>query len=168
MSFRRLSRIVEELSFRVEQGTPVLIEGKKDEEALKQLMFGVFENRRLQKEGFYSSQLRDFKGFSKSLNELGIHGNIIKVSGSGLKLFEVAEMAVESSSEVIILTDFDKKGTILAKKLSNDIQSLGSHPDLNIRKSLMNITRKYIKDIESLPRHIKQLELELNPYCNYI
>lgn len=135
MSFRRLSRIVEELSFRVEQGTPVLIEGKKDEEAL---------------------------------NQLGIQGNIIKVSGSGLKLFEVAEMAVESSSEVIILTDFDKKGTMLAKKLSKDIQSLGSHPDLNIRKSLMNITRKYIKDIESLPRHLKQLELELNPYCNYI
>ncbi len=135
MSFRRLSRIVEELSFRVEQGTPVLIEGKKDEEAL---------------------------------NQLGIQGNIIKVSGSGLKLFEVAEMAVESSSEVIILTDFDKKGTMLAKKLSKDIQSLGSHPDLNIRKNLMNITRKYIKDIESLPRHLKQLELELNPYCNYI
>ena len=135
MSFRRLSRIVEELSLRAEQGTPVLIEGKKDEEAL---------------------------------NKLGIQGNIIKVSGSGLKLFEVAEIAVKSSSEVIILTDFDKKGNILAKKLSNDIQSLGSHPDLNIRKNIMNITRKYIKDIESLPRHLKQLEFEQNPYCNYI
>ncbi|HML04933.1 MAG TPA: toprim domain-containing protein [Methanobacterium sp.] len=135
MSFRRLSRIVEELSLRAEQGTPVLIEGKKDEEAL---------------------------------NNLGIHGNIIKVSGSGLKLFEVAEIAVKSSSEVIILTDFDKKGNILAKKLSKDIQSLGSHPDLNIRKNIMNITRKYIKDIESLPRHLKQLEFEQNPYCNYI
>jgi len=135
MSFRRLSRIVEELSLRAEQGTPVLIEGKKDEEAL---------------------------------NKLGIQGNIIKVSGSGLKLFEVAEIAVKSSSEVIILTDFDKKGNILAKKLSKDIQSLGSHPDLNIRKNIMNITRKYIKDIESLPRHLKQLEFEQNPYCNYI
>jgi len=101
MSFRRLSRIVEELSFRVRQGTPILIEGKKDEKALR---------------------------------ELGISGNIIKVSGSGLKLFEIAEIAVESSSEVIILTDFDKKGNILAKKLSKDIQGLGSHPDLNIRK----------------------------------
>ncbi len=135
MSFRRLSRIVEELSFRTEQGTPILIEGKKDEEALK---------------------------------KLGIEGNIIKVSGSGLKLFEVAERAVESSSEVIILTDFDKQGNILAKKLSNDIQSLGSHPDLNIRKNLMNITRRYIKDIESLPKHLKQLELEFNPYGDYI
>ena len=135
MSFRRLSLIVEELSYRVKKGTPILIEGKKDEEAL---------------------------------NKLGIKGNIIKVSGSGLKLFEIAEKAVDSSSEVIILTDFDKKGDILAKKLSYDIQSLGSHPDLNIRKNIMKITRRYIKDIESLPKHLKNLELELNPYGDYI
>lgn len=134
MSFRRLSHIVEELSHCVEQGVPILIEGKKDEEAL---------------------------------NELGINGKIIKVSGSGLKLFEIAEMATESSSKVIILTDFDKKGEILAKKLSEDIQSLGSHPDLSIRKKIMSISRKYIKDIESLPKHIRQLELENNPYGSY-
>ncbi len=135
MSFRRLSRIVEELSSCVEQGMPILIEGKKDEEAL---------------------------------NELGITGNIIKVSGSGLKLFEIAEIAANTSSKVIILTDFDKKGDILAKKLSEDIQSLGSHPDLNIRKNIIKITRRYIKDIESLPKHMKQLELEINPYGNYL
>jgi len=134
MSFRRLSRIVEELSQCVEQGVPILIEGKKDEEALK---------------------------------ELGIDGKIIKVSGSGLKLFEIAEMATESSSKVIILTDFDKKGEILAKKLSEDIQSLGSHPDLSIRRKIMNSSRKYIKDIESLPKHLKQLEIESNPYGSY-
>jgi len=135
MSFRRLSRIVEELSRCVEQGMPILIEGKKDEEAL---------------------------------NQLGINGNIIKVSGSGLKLFEIAEIAAKTSSKVIILTDFDKKGDILAKKLSEDIQSLGSHPDLSIRKNIIKITRKYIKDIESLPKHMKQLELEINPYGNYL
>jgi 5S rRNA maturation endonuclease (ribonuclease M5) len=152
MSFRRLSRIVEELSFRVEQGTPIIIEGKKDEEAIKKLVLGVFENQK----------------FPNTSKEHDINFNIIKVSGSGLKLFEVAEMAVESSSEVIILTDFDKKGNILAKKLSEDIQGLGSHPDLNIRKNIMKITRKYIKDIESLPKHLKRLELEINPYGNYL
>lgn len=127
MSFRRLSCIIEELKICVEQGMPILIEGKKDEEALR---------------------------------ELGINGTFIKVSGSGLKLFEIAEMAAQSSSKVIILTDFDKKGNELAKRLSSDIQSLGSHPDLTIRRKIMGITRKYIKDIESLPRHMHQLELE--------
>lgn len=134
MSFIKISRIVEELSHCVEQGEPILIEGKKDEEAL---------------------------------NKLGINGHIIKVSGSGLKLFEIAELAAGLSSKVIILTDFDRKGDILAKKLSEDIQSLGSHPDLSIRRKIMKITRRYIKDIESLPKHIKQLELESNPYGSY-
>ena len=167
MSFIKISRIVEELSHCVEQGEPILIEGKKDEEALKHLVFGVFENRSWQKPSFCSHKINDFDGFSKTLNEEDINFNIIKVSGSGLKLFEIAELAAGLSSKVIILTDFDRKGDILAKKLSEDIQSLGSHPDLSIRRKIMKITRRYIKDIESLPKHIKRLELESNPYGSY-
>ena len=109
---------------------PILIEGKKDENALK---------------------------------KLGINGTFIKVSGSGLKLFEIAEKSVKLSSKVIILTDFDKKGEQVAKRLAEDIQSLGSYPNLEIRRKIMGITRKFIKDIESLPRHMEQLELEENP-----
>lgn len=131
MSFRKLLSIMEELQNCAKQGMPILIEGKKDEEALK---------------------------------ELGIEGNLIKVSGSPLKLFEIAEIAAESSSKIIILTDFDKKGNILAQKLSEDIQRLGSHPDLEIRRKIMRITRRYIKDIESLSRRLRQLELEEFPY----
>jgi 5S rRNA maturation endonuclease (ribonuclease M5) len=130
MSFKKLSCIIEELKICAEQEMPILIEGKKDEEALK---------------------------------TLGIDGNFIKVSGSGLKLFEIAEQSVESSSKVIILTDFDKKGNQLAKRLAEDIQSLGSYPNLLIRRKIMGLTRKFIKDIESLPRHMKQLELEECP-----
>ena len=131
MSFKKLLSIVEELQNLAEQGMPILVEGKKDEEALK---------------------------------NLGINGNFMKVSGSPLKLFEIAEKAAKSSSKIIILTDFDKKGNELAKKLSEDIQELGSHPDLEIRRKIMGITRRYIKDIESLERHLRQLELEECPY----
>jgi 5S rRNA maturation endonuclease (ribonuclease M5) len=130
MSFKKLSCIIEELKICAEQGIPILIEGKKDEHALK---------------------------------KLGINGNFIQVSGSGLKLFEVAEIAVESSSKVIILTDFDKKGIKLAKRLAEDIQSLGCYPNIEIRRKIMGMTRKFIKDIESLPRHMEQLELEECP-----
>ena len=130
MSFKKLSCIIEELKICAEQGMPILIEGKKDENALK---------------------------------KLGINGTFIKVSGSGLKLFEIAEKSVKLSSKVIILTDFDKKGEQLAKRLAEDIQSLGSYPNLEIRRKIMGITRKFIKDIESLPRHMEQLELEERP-----
>jgi 5S rRNA maturation endonuclease (ribonuclease M5) len=131
MSFTRLSNLIEELKIFGEQGIPVLIEGQKDEKALK---------------------------------DLGVNGNFIKVSGSGLKLFEIAEIAAQSAPRVIILTDFDRKGNELAKRLSEDIQSLGSHPDLLLRRIIMGITRRYIKDIQSLPRHMEQLELEETPF----
>lgn len=131
MSFTKLTSLIEELKTSVEQGIPVLIEGQKDEKALK---------------------------------ELGVNGNFIKVSGSGLKLFEIAEIATQSSSKVVILTDFDRKGNELARRLSEDIQSLGCHPDLRLRRIIMGITRRYIKDIESLPRHMEQLELDENPF----
>ena len=130
MSLKRLLLTLEELQNSAEQGMPILIEGKKDENALK---------------------------------KLGVKGNFIKVSGSPLKLFEVAEIAAKSP-KVIILTDFDNKGSELAKRLSEDIQRLGSHPNLNIRRIIMGITRRFIKDIESLPRHLYQLELEECPY----
>lgn len=130
MSFKKLCCIIEDLKICAEQGIPILIEGKKDENALK---------------------------------TLGIRGEFIQVSGSGFKLFEIVEMATESSSKVIILTDFDKKGEELAKRLAQDIQSLGAYPNLDLRKKIMGMTRKYIKDIESLPRHIKYLELEQCP-----
>ncbi len=130
MSFKKLCCIIEDLKICAEQGIPILIEGKKDENALK---------------------------------TLGIRGKFIQVSGSGFKLFEIVEMATESSSKVIILTDFDKKGEELAKRLAQDIQSLGAYPNLDLRKKIMGMTRKYIKDIESLPRHIKYLELEQCP-----
>ncbi len=100
----------------------------------------------------------------EALRKLGINGNFMKVSGSPLKLVEIAEIAAKSSSKIIILTDFDKKGNELAKKLSEDIQRLGSHADLEIRRKIMGITRRYIKDIESLSRQLRQLELEEYPY----
>lgn len=78
-------------------------------------------------------------------------------------LSEIALRAA-SASRVIILTDFDRKGSELAKRLYTDIQSLGANPDLRIRRRLMGMTRKYIKDIQSLPSYIERLKLEVCPY----
>ncbi|KUK00877.1 MAG: toprim domain-containing protein [Methanobacteriales archaeon] len=128
---QRLNEELEELRYCSEQGIPILIEGKKDEEALQ---------------------------------ELGIHGKFIKISGSSSNLSEIADSVARSSSMVIILTDFDRKGNQLAKRLRREIESLGCYPNLQIRKRIMGMTRKYIKDIQSLPKYIQRLEMEISPY----
>ncbi|MDI9614295.1 toprim domain-containing protein [Methanothermobacter sp.] len=133
MSLIKLQQItheIDELKYQGELGVPILIEGRKDEEALR---------------------------------ELGVEGPFIKVSGSMMGLSEIALRAA-SASRVIILTDFDRKGSELAKRLYTDIQSLGANPDLRIRRRLMGMTRKYIKDIQSLPSYIERLKLEVCPY----
>ncbi|MFB2622519.1 hypothetical protein FVF72_07105 [Methanothermobacter sp. KEPCO-1] len=133
MSLIKLQQItheIDELKYQGELGVPILIEGRKDEEALR---------------------------------ELGVEGPFIKVSGSMMGLSEIALRAA-SASRVIILTDFDRKGSELAKRLYADIQSLGANPDLRIRRRLMGMTRKYIKDIQSLPSYIERLKLEVCPY----
>ncbi|MCG2828865.1 toprim domain-containing protein [Methanothermobacter sp. K4] len=133
MSLIKLQQItheINELKYQGELGVPILIEGRKDEEALR---------------------------------ELGVEGPFIKVSGSMMGLSEIALRAA-SASRVIILTDFDRKGSELAKRLYTDIQSLGANPDLRIRRRLMGMTRRYIKDIQSLPSYIERLKLEVCPY----
>jgi len=128
---QRLSEELEEIRYYSEQGVPILIEGRKDEEALQ---------------------------------ELGIQGEFIKVSGSSSNLSEIADSVAKSSSMVIILTDFDRKGNQLAKRLQMEIESLGCYPNLQIRKRIMGMTRKYIKDIQSLPKYIQRLQMEISPY----
>ncbi|MDP3066000.1 MAG: toprim domain-containing protein [Methanobacteriaceae archaeon] len=124
-------------------------------------MSNIIEELKIQaKEGI--PLLVEGKKDERALGELGIQGNFIKVSGSGLKLFEIAEIAAESP-RVVILTDFDRKGSELAQRLADDIQGLGCHPDLLFRKKIMAITNRYIKDIESLPRHMDNLALEEFP-----
>ncbi|WP_321210932.1 toprim domain-containing protein [Methanothermobacter sp. DP] len=133
MSLIKLQQItheINELKYQGELGVPILIEGRKDEEALR---------------------------------ELGVEGPFIKVSGSMMGLSEIALRAARAS-RVIILTDFDRKGSELAKRLYTDIQSLGANPDLRIRRRLMGMTRRYIKDIQSLPSYIERLKLEVCPY----
>ncbi|HNS26128.1 MAG TPA: hypothetical protein PKK85_08680, partial [Methanobacteriaceae archaeon] len=85
----------------------------------------------------------------------------------GLKLFEVAEIAAELSPQVIILTDFDQKGNELARRLSEDIQRLGSHPNILFRRKILEMTSRFIKDIESLPRHLDNLASEEFPRGAY-
>ncbi|ADP77264.1 TOPRIM domain protein [Methanothermus fervidus DSM 2088] len=129
-----LKEELKELKFYAEKGVPILIEGKKDEEALQRL---------------------------------GINGNFIKISGSPLKLIEIAYLVAETASEAIILTDFDEKGEELANKLRKNIESLGCRVNTKIRYKLKAMTKRYIKDIENLPKYLDRLKFEICPYTSH-
>lgn len=66
-----------------------------------------------------------------------------------LPLSEIAFIA-SSYDEVMILTDFDRKGEELARKLLQYLEGYSCRVDSETRKELKRIAKKDIKGIEDL------------------
>ncbi|AKB56052.1 MULTISPECIES: toprim domain-containing protein [Methanosarcina] len=93
-----------------------------------------------------------------SLKRLGIEGNFELATHQSL--FNFSEKISRLGSEVVILTDWDRRGDILAIKLSEYFQSFGLKPELEIRNKLRLISQKEIKDVESLYTYVSKLRLK--------
>jgi 5S rRNA maturation endonuclease (ribonuclease M5) len=93
-----------------------------------------------------------------SLKRLGIECNF--ELATRYSLFNFSEKIAQLGSEVVILTDWDRRGDILALKLSGYFQSFGLKPELEIRNKLRLISQKEIKDVESLYTYVSRLRLK--------
>ncbi|MDI9395371.1 MAG: toprim domain-containing protein [Euryarchaeota archaeon] len=90
-----------------------------------------------------------------SMKRLGIRGSFELATRHSL--FNFSERIANMGCEVIILTDWDRRGDLLAAKLSEYFGSFGIKPELQIRNKLKLITQKEIKDIESLYTYVSKL-----------
>ncbi len=86
---------------------------------------------------------------------LGITDNIVMTSQE--PLFNLAERVACRSADVIVLTDWDERGEEVAKNAETYLLANGSKPDMEPRKRLRLLTKKEIKDIESLHGYIERL-----------
>jgi len=93
-----------------------------------------------------------------SLKRLGIKGDF--ELATRYSLFNFSERIAELGREVIILTDWDRRGDLLAVKLSEYFENFGLKPELQIRCKLKLISQKEIKDIESLYNYVSKLRLK--------
>lgn len=90
-----------------------------------------------------------------SMKRLGIKGSFELATRQSL--FNFSERIAGLGCEVIILTDWDRRGDLLAAKLSEYLGGFGVKPELQIRNKLKLITQKEIKDIESLYTYVSKL-----------
>ncbi|NPE30884.1 toprim domain-containing protein [Methanococcoides sp. SA1] len=90
-----------------------------------------------------------------SLKKLGINGSIELVTQSPLS--EISERVASENKRVIVLTDWDRRGNILAAKLSEDLVYLGADVDMQLRDKLSSLVKKEIKDVESLYTYVIKL-----------
>ncbi|MBN2110298.1 MAG: hypothetical protein JW705_04330 [Methanosarcinaceae archaeon] len=93
----------------------------------------------------------------RALNELGVNGHFEMATHHSISNFCENIVNENAGRDIVILTDWDRRGTILMTDLTKHFHSLGINPDLRIRERLMSITQKEIKDVESLPTYVLKL-----------
>lgn len=97
---------------------------------------------------------------AESLRMLGINGEIRLASQQ--PLLEFTELLSKSGKEIVLLTDWDKKGGIVARKIIRYLLDYGIMPNTDIRSRIRALTKKRIKDIESLNNYVNKLRYELH------
>ncbi len=95
----------------------------------------------------------------ESLRQLGINGEIRLASQQ--PLLEFTEQLSKSGKKIIVLTDWDKRGGMMARKIIDDLQFYGIVPNTDIRSRIGILVRKSIKDIESLNSYVNRMRYEL-------
>jgi 5S rRNA maturation endonuclease (ribonuclease M5) len=94
-----------------------------------------------------------------SLRQLGINGEIRLASQQ--PLLEFTEQLSKSGKKIVVLTDWDKRGGMMARKIIDDLLFYGITPITDIRSRIGILVRKSIKDIESLNSYVNRMRYEL-------
>ena len=86
---------------------------------------------------------------------LGVRGRIVEASSRPAD--DVAEEVCGLSSDVLIFTDTDRKGLILAEKLVRAFECRGVIPDVKISRRMLSLCR--VKSVENMAvRYFSSLE----------
>jgi len=94
----------------------------------------------------------------EALRRLGIAKNVHHLN-TGESVFNFCEDFSRRGRTLIILTDWDRKGGMLARMLKEACHANEIEADLGIRTKLVILSKKEVKDIESLPTFIERLRV---------
>jgi len=92
-----------------------------------------------------------------SLRNLGIKQEIEIRTCANQPTAEFCEKIAETEKRVVILTDWDRKGGILAARLEEQFKNLEIPYETRQREKLLFFTKREIKDVESLHSHVIKL-----------
>jgi 5S rRNA maturation endonuclease (ribonuclease M5) len=94
----------------------------------------------------------------EALRRLGITKNVHHLN-RGESVFNFCEDLSRGSRRLIILTDWDRKGGMLARMLKEACHANEVSANLDIRAKLVILSKKEIKDIEGMPAFIERLRV---------
>ena len=91
----------------------------------------------------------------ESLVKLGVEGTFIIIAKTPVYLI-ADELVRKGIKEVILLTDFDRRGKMLAKAIVEEFRHRGIKVNTKIRHEIFIYTNSGIRDIESLFSYINK------------
>jgi len=99
----------------------------------------------------------------RALNSLDINGDIITVH-CGMEIANLCDYIASHYKEIIILTDWDRKGWQLCKKIEKNLKG---RTKCITEYRLIFAKNAMVKDIESIPTFLKNLRNKVNRRRNY-
>ncbi len=94
----------------------------------------------------------------ESLEKLGVEGTFIVIAKTPIYLI-ADELIRKGIKEVILLTDFDRRGRMLAKAIVEEFRYRGIKVNTKIRQEIFIYTNSGIRDIESLFSYVNKRSL---------
>ena len=123
-------RVLECLIEESVKGTPILVEGRKDIQAL---------------------------------GELGVAGKVLSAKTAGKSRLDLMlEIEQNCKGEIILLLDFDRHGKEWTERLKQDLERIGTKPNLTFWNKLFRILGKDVKDVEGLAAYMRTLKKKAN------
>jgi len=95
----------------------------------------------------------------EALRKIGIDGRILCLQSSRKNTVGFVE-ELHGTSEVVVLTDFDREGVSLARRLARTLSAEGIPSNLVLWRDLRGLTRSDIRSIEELPKYYQRLQLK--------
>ncbi len=92
-----------------------------------------------------------------SLRRLGVRGQMEEATHR--PLLDLSEELSCTCKRIIVLTDWDHRGGILAQKLSDNLRYFGTDIDTDIRERISSLVKKEVKDVESLHTYVSKLRI---------
>jgi 5S rRNA maturation endonuclease (ribonuclease M5) len=95
----------------------------------------------------------------KTLNRLGISGDIISSKTSGKSFLDViGEVEERGKRKVILLLDFDRRGKDWTYRLARCLEGMKITPNLLFWRRLSGLVGRDVKDIEGLATYLETLK----------
>ncbi len=85
-----------------------------------------------------------------ALRNCGMDAEFICVQSSAGGPMKASEAVWKSGKSAVIMTDWDRRGDIIADSLRTDLMSLGVKFDVHFRSELGALLKPYCSDVESI------------------